>query len=434
MPKTDLCCPEMREGKKCDYLDFVYRLRHLTDFNTAGQNVTVPVEVAIHVRAERCTGSLHLGNLVYSTTLTPDEKVRLFSMDRRSRFSFDAESQLSYRHEKIAEEQYYMDSFESFMSDLQSKDQSSSTSTSTGSASSSGETSGLFGTIFNGPSVSVSGNYSATSTQDFIRELGVHAESSHNKSVSMTRESSSISIGEVQSRQHAEGESESHLESSSRAFSNKNKCHAVTYLFYQVDKEQTIKFSVKRITTRVVDPAADSSVVNNPVVGDDKLSLLPTAVLATSENISFKKATNASFRLTSPASLTFTNRLAISPSIAIATTRPLDDTMRKQATEQVMKDLAKKGVVDDKGNISKQTLTELSFEFKTSIPTPGVVVKGCLDDCNVCEPAQQEHIKLDLENAKLKNQLLTKRIALLDKSQEYRCCPIGEDEEAADES
>lgn len=427
MPKTDLCCPDMSEGKKCDYLDFVYRLRHLSDVTSGGQNVTVPVEVSLHVRAERCTGPLKLGNLVYSTTLIPGEKVRLFSMDRRSRFSFDAESQLTYRHEKIAEEQYYMDSFESFMSDLQSRDHSQSTSTSTGSASSTGETSGLFGTIFNGPSVTVSGNYNASSTQDFIRELSVHAQSSHNKSISMTREASAISIGEVQSRQHSEGESESHLESSSRVFENKNKCHAVTYLFYQVDKEQTIKFSIRRISTRVIDPAGDSAVVNNPVVGDDKLTLLPTAVLATPENITFKKATNSNLRLAATAPQTFSRVFAANP--ATGTTRPLDNNLRKLATEKVMKDLADKGVVDEKGNISKQTLAELSFEFKTSIPTPGVVVKGCLDECNVCDPAQQEHIKLELERARLKNQLLTKQIELLEKSHEYRCCPVGESEE-----
>lgn len=430
MPKTDLCCPDMSEGKKCDYLDFIYRLRHLSDVTSGSQNVTVPVEVSLHVRAERCTGPLKLGNLVYSTTLIPGEKVRLFSMDRRSRFSFDAESQLTYRHEKIAEEQYYMDSFESFMSDLQSRDHSQSTSTSTGSASSTGETSGLFGTIFNGPSVTVSGNYNASSTQDFIRELSVHAQSSHNKSISMTREASAISIGEVQSRQHSEGESESHLESSSRVFENKNKCHAVTYLFYQVDKEQTIKFTIRRISTRVIDPAGDSAVVNNPVVGDDKLTLLPTAVLATSENINFKKATNANLRFTAAAPQTFSRVFATNP--AGSTTRPLDNNVRKLATDKVMKDLADKGIVDEKGNISKQTLAELSFEFKTSIPTPGVVVKGCLDECNVCDPAQQEHIKLELEHAKLKNQLLARKIDLLEKSQEYRCCPVGESEEEGD--
>ena len=167
--------------------------------------------------------------------------------------------------------------------------------------------------------------------------------------------------------------------------------------------------------------------VNNPVPGDDKLSVLPTAVLATSENITFKKATNANLRLTRSVPLTFANTLAVSSSISTA--RPLDDKTRKLATDQVMKDLASKGIVDEKGNISKQTQSELSFELKTSIPTPGVVVKGCLDDCNVCEPAQQEQIKLELDHAKLKNQLLARRIELLEKSQEYRCCPVGEDEE-----
>lgn len=320
-----------------------------------------------------------------------------------------------------------MDSFESFMSDLQSRDHTHSTSTSTGSSSSSGETSGLFGTIFNGPSVTISGNYNASSTQDFIRELNVHAQSSHNKSISMTREASAISVGEVQSRQHTEGESESHLESSSRIFENKNRCHAVTYLFYQVDKEQTIKFSIRRIATRVVDAAGDSAVVNNTVVGDDKLTLLPTAVLATSENISFKKTTNASLRLAAAAPQAFSRVFASSTATAAA--RPLDNNIHKLATEKVMKDLAEKGIVDDKGNVSKQTQAELSFEFKTSIPTPGVVVKDCLDDCNVCESAQQEQIKLELEHAKLKNQLLAKQITLLEKSQEYRCCPAGESEE-----
>ena len=76
-----------------------------------------------------------------------------------------------------------------------------------------------------------------------MRELSMQAESSHNKSVNMTRDSSSISIGEVQSRQHAEGESESSLESSSRTFQNNNRCHAVSYLFYQINKEQTVKLS-----------------------------------------------------------------------------------------------------------------------------------------------------------------------------------------------
>ena len=125
MSEKNTCCPQLPVGKKCDYLDFVYRLTHFADVgNDNKQKTRVPVEVAIHVRLERCTGEMQMGNLVYSTTLIPGEKVRLFSLDRRSRFSFDTESQLTYRHEQKAEEQYYMDSYESFMSKLESKDSS----------------------------------------------------------------------------------------------------------------------------------------------------------------------------------------------------------------------------------------------------------------------------------------------------------------------
>ena len=38
-------------------------------------------------------------------------------------------------------------------------------------------------------------------------------------------------------------------------------------------------------------------------------------------------------------------------------------------------------------------------------------------------------IILELENKKLQNDLLKRQIELLDKSQEYRCCPVGWDEE-----
>ena len=58
-----------------------------------------------------------------------------------------------------------------------------------------------------------------------------------------------------------------------------------------------------------------------------------------------------------------------------------------------------------------------------------MIVKGCLDECDVCEPELKESIKLDLERKKLENQLLAKQIELLEKSQQYRCCPVGEMED-----
>ena len=53
-------------------------------------------------------------------------------------------------------------------------------------------------------------------------------------------------------------------------------------------------------------------------------------------------------------------------------------------------------------------------------------MKGRLDPCSTCEPAREQAIKLDLERRALENKLLARRIELLDKAQENRCCPVGE--------
>ncbi|MEP3836900.1 MAG: hypothetical protein ABJM36_04600 [Algibacter sp.] len=418
------CCPELPDGKTCDYLDFVYRLTHYTDVKLDNQSQRVPVEVALHVRVERCSGPLQLGNLVYSTTLLPGEKVRLYTQDRRSRFSFDSETELSYRHEQSAEEQFYLDSYETFMSDLNSREDINSSSSNSGSASTDASTSGIFGTILNGPSATISGSFDASSTKDFMRELSIHAEASHNKSIQMTRESSAIQVGEVSTKTHAEGESESHVESSSRTFHNENRCHSVTYLFYQVDKQQTTKVSIKTIKTRVIDQATPSSVVNKPILTNTKLSVVPTAVLATSsilpEKIKEIKAIN------NDNNIRYSSEFLASKS-RYSVVQPLSETVRVKALENVKNNLIAANILTKDGGATEQTIAEFSFEYKTSIPTAGVVVKGCLDSCNVCEESLMEDIKLDLEHKKLRNKLLEKQVELLEKSQEYRCCPF-EDE------
>ena len=112
------CCPALATDNICDVLDFHYRTRHTTNVTAGGRRVQV--EVLIHARLERCPGPVTLGDLVYSTTLLPGEKVRLFTSDRRTRFSVDSESKVSYRHEQTSEERYYMSSMHDFMSDRKS--------------------------------------------------------------------------------------------------------------------------------------------------------------------------------------------------------------------------------------------------------------------------------------------------------------------------
>ena len=95
------CCPSLDTDPVCDVLDLRRRLVFTTRVRSeAGQPVRV--EVVFHTRFTRCSGPLALGELAYTTTLLPGEKVRLATTDRRSRFSFDSETNLSYRSQQMS--------------------------------------------------------------------------------------------------------------------------------------------------------------------------------------------------------------------------------------------------------------------------------------------------------------------------------------------
>lgn len=421
------CCPALETDQPCDVLDFHYRLTHNTVVARDNQRQIVPVEVILHARFERCPGPLALGDLVYSSTLFPGEKVRLFTSDRRTRFSFDSSSKLSYRNEQASEERFYMASVNDFMSDVSVRDSTRNTNTARGSAQGHGETSGLLGSIFSGPSVDVSGSYDSSSTSTFLRELSQHASSSSRRAELGTRAANSLSIGEVQTRNHSEGESQDHFESSSREFANPNKCHAVTFFFYQINKTQTIKFTLEAVERRVIDPAADTRITNNAFVSRGDVSAIPTSVLATDGNrLKIEEAARASVAAAAREGDLVNPQLAGLRAVAFQRIEPLPLAVRQKALQQVDDDLIAAGLLNKNGAVSEEAKKRFSFEQHSSLPTPGVLVKGCLDECDICEPTVIKEIELDLERKRLENELLQKKIALLEKSQEYRCCPAGE--------
>lgn len=429
------CCPPLAKDKVCDVLDFHYRLTHPT--TVVAGNRRVQVEVLIHARFERCPGPMTLGDLVYSTTLLPGEKVRLFTSDRRSRFSFDSSTKVSYRNEQTSEERYYSASLHDFMSDVSVRDSGSASSSSRGSAKGHAGTSGAIQSFFGGASVDVSGSYEASSTSEFLRELSQHASSSDRRAEMGTRAAGSVSVGEVSSRTHTEGESSDHFESASREFSNPNRCHAVTFFFYQINKTQIVRFKIVAIQRRVIDPAADTRITNNPFVADGDVSAIPNAVLATDTNrLNIEEIGRASELARLRASATVAGS-AIGANLAASAIRtaapevaPIPVAAKVRALAQVDASLQKQGLIDKEGRVSKDIVAELSFERTSSLPTPGLLVKGCLDECDICEPSLDRAIELDLERKALENELLKRQIELLEKSQEYRCCPAGEEEMA----
>ncbi len=441
MPDGDLisindlpCCPEIAKEPCCERLRISYRLTN--------RQLDVPVEITIVAELERCPGPMSLGDVVYSTTLLPGEKVRLYTSTRNNRFTYDAESEVSYRHEQSSEETYYMRSMDRYMSDL--------TVTDSGSASSSShsdfetDVDGSYASIgfAGGGSVNVEGDFNSRSSSSFLRQLSSHAQSSHDRSVQATRAANSVQMGEVQNRSHAEGESESAYEASTRTFENKNQCHAVTYFAYQLVKKQTLKFRIVAVLRRVVDAAASSAVEARPVRPATGVKVLPNGILATQTarlDVQTAGRTSAAAQRANVVSGVgsvgiggLAGLTAVASPFRVATNvQPIPADVQDRVLKKVDDDLVKEGILAKAGSdeVGAKLAAELGFERTYCLPTQGIVVKGCLDKCNTCEESRQKSIQLDLVHKDLMNQLLAKQIQLLEKSQEYRCCPVGETEE-----
>lgn len=425
------CCPEVAKEPCCERLRFSYRLTN--------RQTDVPVEIIIVAELERCPGPLSLGDVVYSTTLLPGEKVRLFNSTRNTRFTYDSESKVSYRHEQSSEETYYMRAMDRYASDLTATDRGSSESSSHSDFETDVDASYASIGFAGGGNVNVEGNFNSRSASSFMRELSSHVRTSHDRSVQATRAANAVQMGEVQSRTHTEGESEDAYEASTRTFENLNQCHAVTYFAYQLVKQQTLKFRVVSVLRRVVDAAGDSSVVARPVRPGTGVKVLPAGILATQAGRIGVQAEGRTSAAAQQANVLGTAGIGnagvgfapvLTPLRLAINAQPIALDVQEAALKKVDADLVKEGILAQAGSdaVGAKLAAELNFERTFCLPTQGIVVKGCLDKCNTCEDARQKSIALDLERKALENKLLARQIELLDKSQEYRCCPVGEAE------
>ncbi len=424
------CCPVLDKKPVCDTLDLRYKLPFQPKLGDNQQ--TVPVEVILHFRLERCSGPLVMGDPIYSTTLLPGEQVRLFTSDRHSRWSYDSESNLSYRNETTSEESFYTAGMARAMSDLTINESGSAESSYGESWAEGGGGASLNLGFFEIGGSGGGGSYDADSTSSFSRSLSRHAESSSSYVAASVRAKSSTAVGEVQSRNYAEGESEAQYESSSRMFKNPNKCSAVTYLFHKINKVQKIRFKLVAIERRVDDIAAPTGARQRvPLDTAGKITVLPQMIPATSKRrLEIEEIARTSVQNQNQAKLASTvqanNMFSFTTGAAsYAIPRdPISRTLRKAALSAVDKDLSEAGMLDLKsGKPTEKIIAELSWEREDIIPTPGIIVKGCLDGCDTCDPYLQKEIELDLHRKHLENKILEREIELMEQAQEYRCCP-----------
>jgi uncharacterized protein YuzB (UPF0349 family) len=432
-PAAVTCCPQLEPCEVCDILNFTFRLPFRPVVDVGGQRLTVPVEVTLHYRLTRCAGPLSLGDLMYTTTLLPGEEVRLSSSDRHTRFSFDSETNLSYHNESTSEESYYAAGMAYGMSNLNVLDTTNASSSFSSSSVSGGGGAGIDLGFFSIGGSAAASSHDAHSTSTLAHSLSQHAESLQQHMEVSTRAAASTSIGEVATRNHQQSESDDQYESASRTFKNPNHCHAITFLFYRINKCQTVKFELASIERRIDDPAAPTGVVLNPPKPVTGVAVRSSAVLATGANrLDVARRAQESVAVEQGSAGTAAGTLLGRSFASLAQQAPIPVNARQAALKQVDQDLVKEGLLDKVGGgVAPAAQKALGWDKTMAIPTPGVLVKGCLDDCDICEPELQQQIALDLVRKDLENQLLKKQIDLLEKSQEYRCCPADESETTA---
>jgi len=432
------CCPELQSENICDTLNLRYLLPYWVV--PPGGKKRIKVEVVLHFELKRCSGELVLGDPIYTTTLLPGEKVRLYTSDRHSKWSYDSESELTYRHETTSEESFYTAGMAKAMSDLTVNQSGVSVSSFEESWSEGGAGADIsilgFINVSGGGS---GGNYDAQSIKVFSSNLSKHAEASSAYVAASVRAKSATAIGEVERRNHAEGESEAHYEASTRTFHNPNQCRAITYLFHKIHKKQDVYFNLTAITRNIADPAAPTEAYQRPTE-DYKggLKVVPQAIpahrkdrleiekMARASTLEQRMSANLSKSAVYRAEAPLMSMSAPMRTVAVPDD-PVDFSIRKGVLERVDEKLKDTGLIEADGMASKALIKKLSWHRQELLPTPGILIRGCLDECDTCEPALQEQIKLDLEKRKLKNELLKRQIELLEKSQKYRCCPPNGD-------
>ena len=398
------CCPILYD---VNTLDFYYRVRvpHVSD-----NGDKVLYEVTFHYQLIRSFKCYSPGDIVYSTTLLPGETVKLFSNDRRSTFSIDSESLTAVRQAAFSEDSHYLYEVASSISNVNVNDLNTS-STSNSQSGSNWQAGGSAGLDVGFISIGGGGGGSGSSSNynsltSVLHQLNQNSQSASKHAQITVNSASSIAIGEVHTRNHTLGESEDIYESSSKIISNTNKCHAVTYYFYRVNKCYQSIYKLADIHFRVLAKNSFNSLIPNPLRPYTGLTISPVPVLTTSLN-----SVNAVINANEPsneASNEYIQNDNNDKRIEPAEFSSEDIQVDKQFVINVIKSAIgdiHSSVLDNLIN-SPETTTSSSINIETniwqhdfSIVSPGFTIKGCLDPCNTCE--DKEYI-MDVEKEKLK--------------------------------
>ena len=363
---------DLKQVQPCDEIVLDYRLPYLVG--------RVPIEIAFRIRMKRCTKGTALGNLLYSTTLLPGERVRLSFRNRHSIARFTKEEATRSELSAVSEEQGFVESFVNSATNFESRREARSETDDEYSFKTKGGTSGFFETIFSGPSVKASGQYNSHSTREYFDQLSQHMDSSLETATQWARGRESQVISQVDHHVEATTEYDERLDAGIRTFSNPNACHTINFFYYQVVKLQEITIELERVTYRVIDPMA------------------PTRIERNRDNL---------LRYYHPSSPTTTTGLVnMSPTTSAA---PLEYryAMEMPSIQPITVDEREAALATAKKEVPAETFSYRLVK-EVALPTQAIYVDSILGKCSACEPYVEHKQLLELERLQLENKKIEK--------------------------
>ena len=382
----------------------------------------IPVECVSRYRVQRCTEDYVLSDLLYSTTLFPGEEVYMSVRSRHSVSRFTEDKSYSASQVSRSSDRIWMETYKDLATDF---DQSTSSklTTSAHSEFSQGGVSGGGGINIGIAKIGASGSYTkgsfdANSSREFVSELHNHLRSSFHQTNQVSRDSSSVSLTEVNSHREINSEQNDELKVSTRRFRNINKCHTMTHYFYQIAKRQRVTIELIERTCRAVNDQANTAVEMKPIA----LSLASNQFIPSEPKAGTSDAP------------VFNTLAAVQPALALS---------RDQLTLQEVGRISA-AIFDQAAKARAEAVAKADalvadlpgfepFEQVSIIPTEALYVESELGDCALCEPFVIAQHELELERMALENRKLRREIELLEQYKDYRCCDDAHEDDDSDD-
>ncbi|PVX26955.1 MAG: hypothetical protein CW716_04755 [Candidatus Bathyarchaeum sp.] len=403
----------------CDVMNLNFRFRVISP------KTKKFVWVGLHYELKRCSLEYTLGDLLYSTTLLPQEKVWLSFRNRHSVSRLTEDSSFSAHCHSRSNESLWMDTYRNLATDVSMSDNIRTRSSSQSSFETKADGGYWSFLFFGGGDVSAEGKFDSSSAYDYSREINQHLRSSFHQTNEITRTAESTSITEINSHRTVEKEEKDEVKTGVRVFQNINHCHTLTFLFYNIARRQEVTIKLNGVTYRAINPDTEQDMPiirkgyqlavaeNQEILKYDQIKQPEyMAMLATTGNPTYPRTSKYVVAAKMPRTVKSDKAFIDSaPSVS----------MKIPATERVT-------AVDEVKKLLPESKFSFSFHQVSLLPTNAVYVESALGSCLACEPYVMEKQKLELERLSLENQLLQRRIELLDQHQLYRCCPGTEAE------